>query len=234
MPSYVMLCSESTLPRSTSLQLGYYGSAWHATWHSREGDSPAAARSSPAGTLHAECLTTLLAEGALVKRLMWFVLMSAPVLLWGAESSPDKSFYKNAAEAGIAEVDAGNLAADKASDPKVKDLAAMMVKDHTAANEKLKTLADSKGIKLPSGASVMQKAEYAKLKVLSGDTFDKSYIKGQVKDHRQTIALLKKEIASGQDPEAKAFAQSVLPTVESHLKSIKEVAAADGVATKSK
>jgi putative membrane protein len=77
---------------------------------------------------------------------------------------------------------------------------------------------------------VAQKAEYAKLKVLSGDTFDKSYIKGQVKAHRDTVALLKKEIASGQDSEAKAFATSVLPTVQTHLKSINTLAAADNVA----
>jgi putative membrane protein len=160
--------------------------------------------------------------------------MLVPVIVWGADSSPDTSFYKKLAQGGMAEVDAGNLAGEKATESKVKDFAAMMVKDHSAANEKLKTLADSKGIKLPKGASMTQKAEYAKLKVLSGDAFDKSYIKGQVKDHRQTIALLKQEIASGHDAQAKAFAQSVLPTVQSHLKAINQIAAADGVTTKSK
>jgi putative membrane protein len=154
------------------------------------------------------------------------VLLLVPVLAWGADAPPDASFYKHLAQGGIAEVDAGNLAGEKATDPKVKDFAAMMVKDHTAANGKLKTLADSKGITLPTSASVGQMATEAKLKVLSGTTFDDSYIKGQVKAHEQTVALLKKEIASGQDADAKAFAQSILPTVRAHLKAAHSLAAA--------
>ncbi len=167
-----------------------------------------------------------------MKRLTLSLVLLAPALLWAADKTPDSSFFKNVAEAGIAEVDAGNLASEKATDSKVKDFAAMMVKDHTAANDKLKQLAETKGVKLPSGASVAQKAEYAKLKVLSGDSFDKSYIKGQVKDHRKVIAMLKKEIASGEDADAKAFAQSVLPTIQSHLKAANTIAAAEGVTTK--
>jgi putative membrane protein len=167
-----------------------------------------------------------------VKRLLLSIVLCAPVLVWAADASPDSSFYKSAAEAGIAEVDAGNLASEKATDSKLKDFGAMMVKDHSAANDKLKALADSKGIKLPEGSSMGQKAEYAKLKVLSGDTFDKSYIKGQVSAHRKTVALLKKEIATGQDADAKTFAQSILPTVRAHLKAINTIAAADGVTTK--
>lgn len=154
------------------------------------------------------------------------VLLLVPVLAWGADAPPDASFYKHLAQGGIAEVDAGNLAGEKATDPKVKDFAAMMVKDHTAANNKLKTLADSKRITLPTSASVGQMATEAKLKVLSGTTFDDSYIKGQVKAHEQTVALLKKEIASGQDADAKAFAQSILPTVRAHLKAAHSLAAA--------
>jgi putative membrane protein len=165
----------------------------------------------------------------MMKRLCLSILLSAPLAVWAADATPDSSFYKNAAEAGISEVDAGNLASEKATDPKVKDFGAMMVKDHSAANDKLKALADTKGVKLPTSASVGQMATQAKLKVLSGDTFDKSYIKGQIKAHQDTIALLKKEIASGQDAEAKAFAQTILPTVRAHLKAANAIAAADGV-----
>jgi putative membrane protein len=71
-------------------------------------------------------------------------------------------------------------------------------------------------------------AAKAKLEVLSGGTFDKSYVEDQVKAHRETVELLKSEIATGQDPDAKAFAQKVLPTVESHLRAINQIAAAGG------
>ncbi len=167
-------------------------------------------------------------KGMTVKVLVVSVLLALPVLALAADKTPDGSFYKNAAEAGIAEVDAGNLAAQKASDSKVKDFGQMMVKDHTAANDKLKTIAAGKGITLPTSASVGQMATQAKLKVLTGQTFDDSYVKGQVKAHQDTVGLLKKEIASGQDPEAKSFAQSILPTVQAHLKAIRTIAARTG------
>jgi putative membrane protein len=62
----------------------------------------------------------------------------------------------------------------------------------------------------------------------SGASFDKDYVNGQIKDHKDTIDLLKKEIATGQDPEAKAFASQTLPTVEAHLAKINQIAASMG------
>lgn len=162
---------------------------------------------------------------------LWAMLILAAPLAAIADSNPDASFYKKAAEAGISEVEAGNLAQEKANSPAVKDFAAMMVKDHSAANEKMKEIAATKSISLPTSASIGQMATKTKLQVLSGDTFDKSYIKSQIKAHQDTIVLLKKEIASGQDPDAKAFAKTTLPVVQNHLKKIKAIAADAGVKT---
>jgi putative membrane protein len=162
----------------------------------------------------------------------FFALMLSLPMIAMAASNPDASFYKNAAEGGIAEVDAGRLAQEKGNSQQVKDFGAMMVKDHSAANEKLQALASSKGITLPTSASVGQMATKAKLDVLSGDTFDKSYVKGQISAHRQTVALFHKEISSGQDADAKAFATATLPTVRAHLKAITAIATDMGIKTK--
>jgi putative membrane protein len=75
-------------------------------------------------------------------------------------------------------------------------------------------------------------ATKAKLEVLTGDTFDKSYIKGQIAAHQQTAALFRKEIASGTDSRAQAFARETLPTVQAHLKKIRQIAAEAGVTAK--
>ena len=158
-------------------------------------------------------------------------LFALPVMAAAADA-PDASFYKKAAEGGLAEVQMGQLAQEKSNNGAVKDFGAMMVKDHSAANDKLSALAATKSLTLPTSASVTQMAEHEKLKVLSGDTFDKSYIKGQISAHRGTLRLLHKEINSGQDADAQAFAKSVLPTVQSHLKAIDAIATADGIPTK--
>jgi putative membrane protein len=167
-----------------------------------------------------------------MKRLMLCLIVAAPALAWTAGKSSDASFFKHAAEGGIAEVEAGKLAQDKGSSQAVKDFGAMMVKDHTEANNKLKSVASSENVDLPSSSGAKHMATKAKLEMLTGNTFDKSYIKGQVAAHQETAALLKKEIASGQDTKAKEFAQETLPTVQAHLKKIREIAAEAGVTAK--
>ena len=159
------------------------------------------------------------------------MLMLLPAMAFAA-SNPDASFFKHAAEGGIAEVEAGQMAQSKGNSQPVKDFGAMMVTDHTAANDKLKALAASKNITLPTSSSVGQMASKTKLEVLSGDTFDKSYIKNQLSAHRNTIQLFKKEISSGQDPDAKAFASATLPTLQAHMKAIKTIATNAGISTK--
>jgi putative membrane protein len=162
-----------------------------------------------------------------MKRVLALIALAAPLIAMA--DSPDASFYKKAAEGGMAEVEAGNLAQSKANSQKVKEFGAMMVKDHSAANDKLSALAASKDVTLPTSSSVGQMATRAKLEVLTGDTFDKSYIKGQIDAHQSTLALFRKEIASGQDPDAKAFAAATMPTIRSHLKAISLIAADAGV-----
>jgi putative membrane protein len=143
--------------------------------------------------------------------------------------SPDSSFYKSAAEGGISEVELGQLAQQTASNPAVKDFGAMMVKDHSAANEKLKALAASKQVSLPDSPSMTQKAFKTKLNLLSGDSFDKSYIKGMIEDHKEDIKEFQKEVSEGKDPQARAFASATLPTLQMHLQKIQSIAASAGI-----
>jgi putative membrane protein len=154
--------------------------------------------------------------------------LALPVSVFAADN-PDASFYKKAAEGGLAEVELGTLAQDKSPTQSVKDFGSMMIKDHSAANEKLKAIAEAKSIKLPTSPSVGQIATKTKLEVLSGNTFDKSYIKGMVADHKEDIKEFQKEASTGQDPDAKAFAGATLPTLKAHLKKIEAIAAAQGV-----
>jgi putative membrane protein len=159
------------------------------------------------------------------------LLASSTLAATAADRVPDESFYHSLAQGGMAEVDLAQLAEQKSSDPKVKEFAARMVKDHSAANQGLESLAASKNIALPRSSSAGDLATKAKLEVLTGKSFDSSYITSQVKAHQQTVALLRKEIASGQDADAQAFARKVLPTVRSHLQQIRSIATEENVKT---
>jgi putative membrane protein len=170
-----------------------------------------------------------------MRKTLALLILASPLavapLAFGADD-PDATFYKKAAEGGIFEVDSGNQAEQKSNNQSIKDFAAMLVKDHTAAGGELKTLAQSKNVSLPTSASVGQMAEKGKLDVLSGDTYDKSFIETQIKAHRRTIALFDKEAAAGQDQDAKSFAQKTLPTLKKHLKSAMSIATQAGWSTK--
>jgi putative membrane protein len=163
-----------------------------------------------------------------MKRLLIGSLFVLPLAALAA-SGPDATFYRHAAEGGISEVQLANLALKKSEDPAVKEFAAKMVKDHSKANEKLRSVAASKNMKLPSKASVAEMATKAKLEVLSGSSFDKSYIKTMVMDHEEDVAEFRKEADSGADPDAKAFASSTLPTLKEHLSMIRSIADKSGV-----
>jgi putative membrane protein len=159
---------------------------------------------------------------------MAVVLCSLPLAVL-ANDNPDESFFKKAAAAGMAEVEAGQMAQEKGASQAVKDFGAMMVKDHSAANEKLMKIAVAKNVDLPKGPGLMNKAMEKKSEMKSGDSFDKDYIKGQVKAHKDTVELLQKEIDTGKDPEAQAFAKATLPKVKAHLAMIDKIATDAGV-----
>ena len=129
----------------------------------------------------------------------------------------------------MSEVELGQLAQQKSGSPAVKEFGAMMVKDHSAANEKLKALAASKQVSLPDSPSLMQKASKTKLDMMSGESFDKSYIKGMIDDHKTDIKDFQTEASEGKDPEAKAFAATTLPTLKAHLRKIESIAVSAGI-----
>src|SRR5436190_20657258 len=82
--------------------------------------------------------------------------------------NPDSHFAMEAAEGGMAEVELGQLAADKASNAKVKEFGQRMVTDHGKAGEEFKTLAASKNITLPTELNAKHKALKDRLSKLSG------------------------------------------------------------------
>jgi putative membrane protein len=140
-----------------------------------------------------------------------------------SDKMTDTEFMKKAAQGGMTEVELGKVAGEKGSSDQVKDFGARMVKDHTAANDKLKDLAAKKNVTLSATLDAKHQAMIDKMSKLSGPAFDKAYVNGMVHDHATTVAMFKQEAASGQDPDVKAFASDTLPTLEDHYSSIKSI-----------
>jgi putative membrane protein len=133
-------------------------------------------------------------------------------------ASTDQAFVQHAAGGGMAEVELGKLAHDKASSADVKAFGDRMVSDHEKANDELKQLAQAKNITLPAAIDKKEKALYDRLSKLSGAAFDRAYMNAMLADHKKVVAEFKRESSAGADPDVKAFAAKTLPTIEDHLK----------------
>lgn len=144
-----------------------------------------------------------------------------------AMAASPSEFVDEASAKGIADIEAGKLAQQKSQSADVKSFADMMIKDHTAANQELKTIAQTKKLEVATDAELMDKAKKLILDIRE-ESFDRSYANNQVKAHEQTIELFKEEAQNGQDAELKAFASKTLPKLEAHLKQAKELAAKHG------
>ncbi|SFB95012.1 DUF4142 domain-containing protein [Spirosoma endophyticum] len=130
-------------------------------------------------------------------------------------------FAVKAANGGMLEVELGRLAQEKAQSKDVKDFGAMMVKDHSKANDEFKAIATLKNITLPSTLGEDEQEHVNELAKLSGKEFDKKYVSMMVDDHKEDIDLFKKASEDEKnDASIKEFAAKTLPTLQKHLDAI--------------
>lgn len=137
--------------------------------------------------------------------------------------SPDARFAMKAAQGGMAEVQLGQLAGQKASNPEVKAFGQQMVDDHSKANDQLKSVAAKENMTLPSTPDSKDQALYTKLQNASGAEFDKLYVKSMVKDHQEDVKEFQKEADKGKNSQIKNFAAQTLPVLQQHLSKIQSI-----------
>jgi putative membrane protein len=130
----------------------------------------------------------------------------------------DRKFMQEAAEGGMFEVQAAQLASTKATDPNVKSFASMLVDQHTAANNELVQMANSKKVELPAAPPRGKRNEVEKLGKLSGNDFDQRFVREVgIKDHEKDIKKFEKASEKAKDPELKAWIDKTLPHLREHL-----------------
>jgi putative membrane protein len=153
---------------------------------------------------------------------------------------------REAIEGGRHEVEVARMAQSHASDSKTKKFAEKLVKDHTAANNKLEKIASSHNITIPSETGSSRSGGDAKttkertsvnsgkdpktntptsthagngdLASLHGSDFDKAFAKQTVEDHQATIAKFESAQKDATNGDLKSFISSTLPTLREHLK----------------
>ena len=140
----------------------------------------------------------------------------------GAWSKDDKTFLREAIQGNLAEIDMGRLAQRRSNNPGVKAFGKMLVDDHSAANERARSVAQQVGTTPPRRPSLKQRLSYGYYAALRGATFDRQFITHMVRDHKKDIQEFRTEAQSGTGPAAD-FAKETLPTLEKHLSTAQEL-----------
>ena len=148
-----------------------------------------------------------------------------------AGTMQDKDFVRGALEGGMAEVQFGQLAAQKASSDDVKQFGQRMVTDHTKLDDQMKQVAKQLDVKDPTKLSKKDRELLDKLQGLSGTQFDDTYIDAMVKDHRKDLEDFKAEAQQTQDPAVKQAAQQGEQVIDTHLQLIDKIAESHNLMT---
>ncbi len=132
------------------------------------------------------------------------------------------------------EIALGKLAQERGTSQEVKDFGAMLVKDHSAADQKVLAAAQEAGIKLespPMAKSAKESHEMEKskhlaeeLKTIPANQFDEKFKEFMVADHKKDVSAVSKAIPKLKNAEVKQTAEALLPTLKHHEKMAEDLA----------
>jgi putative membrane protein len=132
-------------------------------------------------------------------------------------------FIQNAARGDMYEIEAGKIALQRSKTAKVKDLAQMMITDHTKMSETLKmAIADNHLPAAPTDQDERRKGMLDNLKASGDSDFDLAYLHQQLAAHLETLTLMKGFQNHGDNAALKTVATNAAPIVEHHLGMVRD------------
>jgi putative membrane protein len=137
-------------------------------------------------------------------------------------------FLAHAGSANQYEIEAAQLALQASANPGVRNLANLIIADHTAMGQQVVAAAASAG--LPPPASTLLPAEQAMLDQLrasdGGTSFDAAYLQQQVTAHQQAIRMMQNYAANGDLGALRNVAAGAVPVMLKHLSMAQQLSAA--------
>ena len=143
----------------------------------------------------------------------------------------DKNFVMLADEGNTAEISASQIALKKSKNPDVIAYAKEMITDHQKLRSDMAPFAMKLGVMTPQPLNPTHKAEDQRLSQLSGDKFDKEYIKDMDTDHHKTLGLFNNELATTSNSDLKSTVQQGQGVVSMHTDMADQLAGKMGVPT---
>jgi len=128
-------------------------------------------------------------------------------------------FLAHAGSANEYEIEAGQLALQASANPGVRNLANVIIADHTAMGQQVAAAATSAGLTPPP--PTLLPAEQAMLDQLraagTGMSFDQAYQQQQITAHQQAIGMMQGYATGGDVPALRTVAANAIPVMQKHL-----------------
>jgi putative membrane protein len=130
----------------------------------------------------------------------------------------DIQFVKQATESGRTEVQSAREALPQLQKPELRQIAEMLVSDHSNANAKLSKIAETKGWPVPA-----PRATAAPPAGTAATNFDAKWTAEMIEGHEKSVALYRAQATGGEDKDLRKYANETLPTIERHLAQLRSL-----------
>ena len=136
---------------------------------------------------------------------------------WARAAMDGQAFVDQATQDGMLLVEMSQQALDRTPGDEVAALATAVIADHSTNAIILGSIAEQKGLEVPTSLDAAQEETLAEMNHASIDDFAPAYAKLQVEMHQKAIADMQRYIAEGDDADLKSFADDTLRTLKGGL-----------------
>jgi putative membrane protein len=135
-----------------------------------------------------------------------------------ATAPSPQEFAQTVAASDAFEIQASQLAAQKATRADVKEFARTMVNDHQTRARELTRLAPRMELTAPTPElTAEQRSNLDALRTATGAAFDEAYLDQQVAAHRAAVSAFETFANNATDSELRQWASATLPKLQQHL-----------------
>lgn len=127
------------------------------------------------------------------------------------------------------EIQMAQVARDRATNTAVRDLATMIINDHTRSNQELETLVSTRGLTYAEGSAtdtLRRNAETSttNLRQYTGVEFDRAYARSQVDMHQYVLNVIDQNLLPvTTDAQLRTHLQSTRAAVATHLERARQI-----------
>jgi len=133
-------------------------------------------------------------------------------------SRPDQAMMLEVAQGGIMQLELSRMAVQKATSPEVKRIAQAEVEEQTLLANKLKEIAQAKGVSMPNSSDGKATSIMQRMGRLSGAEFDRMYLQESgVRGHEMLDKVMSRVESEASDDGLKSLAAAAHPLVRTHL-----------------